>query len=74
MLQKTSPQVRKIVIGVVLVAAVLMIAVVPFMAFNMVNPILELQLERIAQFQADGNAKWHLLTLTTWLVSFFYPF
>jgi hypothetical protein len=40
----------------------------------MVNPILGLQLERIEQFKADGNAKWHLLTLTTWLVSFFYPF
>jgi len=74
MLQKTSPQTRKIVMGVVLVAAVLMIAVVPFIAFKMVNPILTLQLERIEQFKADGNVKWHLLTLTTWLVSFFYPF
>jgi len=51
-----------------------MIAFVPFSSFNMVNPILELQLERIEQFKADGNAKWHLLTLTTWLVSFFFPF
>jgi hypothetical protein len=74
MLQKTNPQTRKIVIGVVLLAAILMIAVVPFIAFKMVNPILGLQLERIEQFKADGNAKWHLLTLTTWLVSFFYPF
>ena len=74
MLQKTSPQTRKIVIAVVLIAAILMIVVVPFMAFNMVNPILELQLERIEQFKADGNASWHLLTLTTWLVSFFFPF
>ena len=68
MLQKS-----KIVIGIVLLGAVLMVAVVPFMAFDMVNPILELQLERIEQFKADGNAKWHLLTLTTWLVSFFFP-
>jgi len=74
MLQKTNPQTRKLVIGVVLAAAILMIAVVPFIAFKMVNPILGLQLERIEQFKADGNAKWHLLTLTTWLVSFFYPF
>lgn len=74
MLQKTSPQTRKIVIGVVLIAAILMIAVVPFMAFKMVNPILGNQLERIEQFKADENPKWHLLTLTTWLVSFFYPF
>ncbi|MBL7162663.1 MAG: hypothetical protein ISS57_08660 [Anaerolineales bacterium] len=64
----------KVVIGIVLIAAILMIAVVPFMAFKMVNPILGYQLERIEQFKADGNAKWHLLTLTTWLVSFFYPF
>ena len=64
----------KTVIWIVLIAAILMIAFVPFSAFNMVNPILDLQLERIEQFKADGNAKWHLLTLTTWLVSFFFPF
>jgi len=64
----------KTVLWIVLIAAILMILYVPFSAFSMVNPILELQLERIAQFQADGNAKWHLLTLTTWLVSFFFPF
>jgi hypothetical protein len=74
MLQKTNPQTRKIVMAVVLIAAILMIAVIPFMAFKMVNPILGYQLERIEQFKADENAKWHLLTLTTWLVSFFYPF
>jgi len=68
MLQKS-----KIVIGIVLIAAILMIVYVPFQSFDMVNPILELQLERIEQFKADGNAKWHLLTLTTWLVSFFFP-
>ncbi len=70
----TSPSTKKIVLGLVIVAAVLMIAVVPFMAFKMVNPILGYQLERIAQFMEEGNAKYHLLTLTTWLVSFFYPF
>jgi len=64
----------KLALSIVLVAAFLMIVFVPFSAFGMVNPILDLQLERIAQFQADGNAKWHLLTLTTWLVSFFFPF
>ena len=51
-----------------------MIAVIPFIAFKIVNPILGYQLERIEQFKADENANWHLLTLTTWLVSFFYPF
>jgi len=69
MLQKS-----KTVVWIVLIAAILMIAYVPFSAFGMVNPILDLQLERIEQFKADGNAKWHLLTLTTWLVSFFFPF
>ena len=64
----------KTVIWIVLIAAILMIAFVPFSSFSMVNPILDLQLERIEQFKADGNAKWHLLTLTTWLVSFFFPF
>ena len=64
----------KTVIWIVIIAAILMIAFVPFSSFKMVNPIINLQLERIEQFKADGNAKWHLLTLTTWLVSFFYPF
>ena len=70
----TNPQTKKIVIGLVIIAAVLMIAVVPFSAFKMVNPILTYQIERIAQFTADGNPSAPLLTLTTWLVSFFYPF
>ena len=64
----------KVVVGLVLLAALLMVVYVPFAAFDMVNPILGYQLERIEQFKADGNASWHLLTLTTWLVSFFYPF
>jgi len=60
-----------VVIGLVLLAALLMVVYVPFVAFDMVNPILGYQIERIEQFQADGNASsWHLLTLTTWLVSF----
>lgn len=69
-----SKQKRQIIVAIVVIGALLMILVVPFIAFDMVNPILELQLERIEQFKADGNAKWHLLTLTTWLVSFFFPF
>ena len=69
-----SKQKRQIIVAIVVIGALLMILVVPFIAFDMVNPILELQLERIEQFKADGNAKWHLLALTTWLVSFFFPF
>ncbi len=64
----------KTVIWIVVIAAFLMIAFVPISSFNMVNPIVKLQLERIEQFKADGNVKWHLLTLTPWLVSFFFPF
>ena len=74
MSQQTSAQVRKIVIGIVLIAAVLMIVYIPFASFKMVNPILGYQLERIEQFKAEENPSWPLLTLTTWLVSFFYPF
>ncbi len=74
MSQQTSRQIRKIVVFIVLIAAFLMIIYIPLTAFKMVNPILNYQIERIEQFKAEGNAKWHLLTLTTWLVSFFYPF
>ena len=70
----TSPGTKKIVLGLVIIGAVLMIAVVPFTAFKMVNPILTYQIERIAKFTAEGNPSAPLLTLTTWLVSFFYPF
>ena len=63
-----------IVLILVLISAVLMIAFVPFESFKMVNPIVNGQLERIAKFKAEGNPKWPLLTLTPWLVSFFYPF
>ena len=71
MLPNTGPTNKKIVLGLVIVASALMIAVIPFIAFKMVNPIIGYQLERIAQFMEEGNAKYHLLTLTTWLVSFF---
>lgn len=64
----------KIVIALVLISAILMITFVPFEAFKMVNPIVNGQLERIAKFKSEGNPKWPLLTLTPWLVSFFYPF
>jgi len=64
----------KIVLVLVLISAVLMIVFVPFESYKMVNPIVSGQLERIAKFKAEGNAKWPLLTLTPWLVSFFYPF
>ncbi|MBW2208782.1 MAG: hypothetical protein JRG79_17910 [Deltaproteobacteria bacterium] len=70
----TSPSTKKIVLGLVIIAAVLMIGVVPFTAFKMANPILNYQIERITKFTAEGNPSAPLLTLTTWLVSFFYLF
>ncbi len=45
----TSPNTKKIVLGLVIVAAVLMIALVPFIAFRMVNPILNYQIETHCQ-------------------------
>lgn len=70
----SSEQTRKVITAVVLIAAILMILVVPFMAFDMVNPIVNYQEARIEKFTAEGNPQAPLLTLTTWLVSFFYPF
>lgn len=74
MLKGTSQKTKQIVLGVIIIAALLMIVLVPFMSFNMVNPIVGYQQERIEQFKIDENPSWPLLTLTTWLVSFFYPF
>jgi hypothetical protein len=70
----SSRKVRQIVVAVVILAAMLMILAVPFIAFNMVNPIVGYQEARIAKFTAEGNPSAPLLTLTTWLVSFFFPF
>jgi branched-subunit amino acid transport protein AzlD len=39
MLLSTSRQVRQIVVGLVIIAAILMIVVIPFMSFDMVNPL-----------------------------------
>ena len=74
MFQQTNRRTRQIVIGLVIVAALLMIVLIPFIAFDMVNPILTYQQERIVKFTEEGNPSAPLLTLTTWLVSFFYPF
>ncbi len=70
----TDQSLNKVTVGLVVIGAILMITVVPFIAFKMVNPIVGYQIERIAKFTADGNPSAPLLTLTTWLVSFFYPF
>ncbi len=74
MLLSTSRQVRLAVVTLVVIAAILMVAVIPFIGFDMVNPIVKAQQARIEKFTAEGNPQAPLLTLTVWLVSFFFPF
>jgi len=74
MLVKTPKQIRLAVVILVVIAAILMIAWVPFIGFDMVNPIVTAQQARIAKFIAESNPQAPLLKLTVWLVSFFYPF
>lgn len=74
MLQTTPRQVRLIVVSLVVIAAILMIAVVPFIGFDMVNPIVKAQQARIEKFTAEGNPQAPLLAYSVWLVSFFFPF
>lgn len=74
MLLTTPRNTRLVVVSIVVIAAILMIAVVPFVGFDMVNPIVKYQQARIEKFNAEGNPQAPLLELTVWLVSFFYPF
>ncbi len=74
MLISTPKQARLIVVTLVVIAALLMIAVVPFIGFDMVNPIVKAQQARIEKFTAEGNPQAPLLTYSVWLVSFFFPF
>ena len=74
MLAKTPKQTRLAVVSLVVLAAILMIVWVPFISFDMVNPIVTYQQQRIEKFTAEGNPQAPLLTYTVWLVSFFYPF
>ena len=78
MLPATPRSSRLIVITLVVIAAILMITVVPFIGFDMSNPIVQGQQARIEKFKAEGTPEMAvqaaLLELTVWLVSFFYPF
>ena len=74
MLTTTPRNIRLIVVTLVVIAAILMIAVIPFIGFNMVNPIVKAQQARIEKFTAEGNPQAPLLAYTVWLVSFFFPF
>jgi hypothetical protein len=74
MLLSTSRQVRLAVVTLMVIAAIIMIAVIPFVGFDMVNPIVKAQQARIEKFTAEGNPQAPLLAYTVWLVSFFFPF
>jgi hypothetical protein len=74
MLLSTPRNIRLIVVTLIVIAAILMIAVVPFIGFNMVNPIVKAQQARIEKFTAEGNPQAPLLAYSVWLVSFFFPF
>lgn len=74
MLLSTPRNIRLIVVTLIVIAAILMIAVVPFIGFDMVNPIVKAQQARIEKFTAEGNPQAPLLAYTVWLVSFFFPF
>ncbi|KAA3644171.1 MAG: hypothetical protein DWQ07_18855 [Chloroflexi bacterium] len=73
-----SKQVRLWITVLVILAAIFMIAVQPFMINEVINPIVEGQLARMEKFAAEdtpeANVKVGLLGLTPWLVSFFFPF
>jgi hypothetical protein len=78
MLPATPRNSRLVVVTLVVIAAILMITVVPFIGFGMSNPIVQGQQARIEKLKADGSPEMAvqaaLLELTVWLVSFFYPF
>ena len=61
MLTTTPRNTRLIVVTLVVIAAILMIAVIPFIGFNMVNPIVKAQQARIEKFTAEGNPQAPLL-------------
>lgn len=74
---RTSRQVRMVVLSLVLIAAVLMIAVVPFIVNGTLNPIIEGQLARIEKFKAlgtpVGNAQAAVIRVTPWTTGFLFP-
>ncbi len=79
----TPKQTRLVVCAIVAIAAILMIAVLPFVTDAVLNPIMKAQLERTAKFEKmnklvkfpDGMIPHApLIAKTPWLVSFFDPF
>lgn len=74
---QSSRQVPLAVIALVLLAAMLMITVVPFITNNMLNPIISGQLARIEKFQAqgtpEGNAQAAVIRIVPYTIGFLFP-
>lgn len=74
----TPRNTRLFILTVVVIAAILMIAVVPFIGFSMASPVAQGQLARIEKNLAlgtpEGNMQAALLKVTPWLITFFFPF
>lgn len=74
---KTSRNARLIVIILVVIAAILMIAVIPFIGFSMVNPIASGQIARMEKNLSlgtpEGAVQAALIKWTPWMISFFFP-
>lgn len=77
MLTHSPRQVPIAVIALVLLAAVLMITVVPFITNSMLNPIISGQLARIEKFQGlgtpEGNAQAAVIRIVPWTIGFLFP-
>lgn len=73
-MQSKARSVSTVVLAILVIAALIMIFVIPFIGFDMVNPIVKAQQARIEKFTAENNPQAPLLTFTVWLVSFFFPF
>lgn len=74
---ETSLPVKKFVIVLILIAAVLMIVAVPLVVNNILNPIIQGQLARIEKFQAlgtpEGNTQAALIRAVPWTIGFIFP-
>lgn len=74
----TSPQTRLVVVSIVVIAAILMIAVVPFITHSMLNPVIQGQLARIEKFKSqgtpEGDAQAAVIKVVPWSIGFLFPF
>lgn len=73
MSQEVSRSTRLIVVSLVVIAAILMIAVLPFTVPDTLDSIQVKQLERIEKFYAEGNPQAPLISTTRDLVGWTFP-